>query len=113
MELLKRINGIPTGSDDHVFVYEDKGETKPYNAYKAGHLLKRMVKAAGYPQGANDPKYTLHGFRKGGAIQATKDGIPISTIMKQADWKSGAMVNHYQRQINIDDHATNLMNKYR
>ena len=111
--ILKKIAGIPVGPNEHVFVYEEGGEIKPYNKYKAGHLLKRMVKEAGYPQGPNDPKYSLHGFRKGGAIQATKDGVPISTIMKQADWKSERMVHHYQRQINIDDHASNLINRYR
>ena len=78
----------------------------------AGNLLKRMAKAAGIGQGPNDPPYTLHGFRKGGAIQATKDKVPTSAIMKQADWKSSEMVHYYQRQINIDDHATNLMHAY-
>ena len=109
----KQRAGIPTGPNDDIFVIKEKGKIKPYNKYMAGHLLKRMVKQAGYQQGANDPKYTLHGFRKGGAIQATKDQIPISTIMKQADWKSGQMVQHYQRQINIDDHATNMIKRYR
>ena len=108
----KQKAGIPTGPNDDIFVVKEKGKIKPYNKYMAGHLLKRMVKEAGYPQGPNDPKYTLHGFRKGGAIQATKDGIPISTIMKQADWRSGRMVQHYQRQINIADHATNLISRY-
>ena len=111
--ILKQRAGIPTGATDHILVKEQNGQIKPYNKYMAGQLLKRMVTAIGIGQGTNDPQYTLHGLRKGGAIQAKKDGVPTATIMKQADWKSSEMVHYYQRQINIDDHATNLWNRYR
>lgn len=77
------------------------------------NLLKRMVRNAGYPQGPNDPTYILHGFRKGGTIQATLDKVPISTIMKQADWKSVGVVFHYQQMIDIKSHVMNIMNVYR
>ena len=113
MMRLKEQYQIPMKSSDDIFVYTNEGQIKPYNKYSAGKLLKRMVKAAGYPTGPNDPKYSLHGFRKGGTIQATIDKVPTSTIMKQADWKSESMVHHYQKQINIDLHSSNMMNVYK
>ena len=106
--------GIQVTANSPVFLYTNKKQIKPYNKYKAGALLQRMAKAAGYKtkDEKGDNIYSLHGFRKGGAIQGIIDGVPVSTIMKQADWKTERMVYYYNRQKDIDQHAINMMQAY-
>ena len=110
----KQRAGISTEPDQPFLVRKGKtGKIIPYNAYTAGALLKRLAKAAGLTgKTCKETVYTLHGFRKGGAIQAVQDGLPTSTIMKQADWKTARMVAYYNRQIPTEMHATNMTNKY-
>ena len=59
-----------------------------------------------------DTQYSLHGFRKGGTMQAIKDGMDITSTMKQADWKTAEMVIHYTKNTPIDMHANNVINIY-
>ena len=111
---MKQENEIDTSPTAALLIRKSKtGAMIPYNPYTAGDLLKRMAKAAGLDKEATKQAiYTLHGFRKGGAMQAVQDGLATSTIMKQADWKTARMVAHYNRQIPTEMHAQNMINKY-
>ena len=49
---------------DHAFVLQENGEMKPYNEFKAGHLLKRVLKEAGCAQGMNELKLSLQVWKR-------------------------------------------------
>ena len=110
---LKMEHNIPSQPKDAVFLWIRNGKITPYNKYSHGKLLKRMARKANINinQG-KETKYSLHGFRKGGCMQATIDGLPTSTIMKQADWKTADMINLYNRLIPIDMHLQNVIKPY-
>ena len=112
---LKQENGISTDPSQPVFVRPLKtGRMTPYNEYKASALLKRLAKEAGlYEEDTTkDTKYSLHGFRKGGTMQAIHDNIPRAAILKQADWKTDKMIERYAKKTPINMHARNMINKY-
>ena len=106
--------GLPKPSDPILIRKAPKTAKKyPYNEYTAGRSLKRLAKEAGLiTDAAKEAVYTLHGFRKGGAIQAVLDGNDDSTIMKQADWNSARMIQHYQNKTPIDIHALKMIRNY-
>ena len=107
---------MPTGHNDLIFMHL-KGKQRtltPYNKYSAGDLLTRMVREANLKNlDTTNTKYSLHGFRKGGAMQAIQDGMDITSTMKQADWRTAEMVIHYTRKTPIGMHANNVINIYK
>ena len=113
---IKKESGIPTDPEQAVFVRPLKtGKLTPYNEYKASALLKRLAKETGLYEKdkTKEAKYSLHGFRKGGTIQAINDDIPRSTIMKQADWKTDKMIERYAKKMPVSMHANNMIEKYK
>ena len=114
--IIKNKAGISTARNQPIFMYL-KGKQRtltPYNKYSAGDLLTRMVKTANLKDlDTTNTKYSLHGFRKGGAMQAVQDGMDITSTMKQADWRSAEMVIHYTRKTPIEMHANNVINIYK
>ncbi len=57
-----------------------------------------------------DPNALPHGLRKGGAQCQISQGVPITTVMKQADWKNINTVRTYcdtiDRETQINTYKT-------
>ena len=66
---------------DELFVFSNGKNLTKYNL---GKKLKEL-----------DPNALPHGLRKGGAQDAIQSGVPLPTIMAQADWRSVDTLNAY------------------
>ena len=53
--------------------------------------LQTHVRAAGM----EDPRYTMHSFRVGGAANHNMDGAAMDVLMEYVEWKSATVARRY------------------
>ena len=69
------------------------------NKYSAGKMIKDICRKTNI-----DPeKISGHSMRKGGAQWAVKKGMPATSIMKQADWRSYGSFKRYNDNVSREN----------
>ncbi|KAK8840153.1 hypothetical protein M9Y10_031092 [Tritrichomonas musculus] len=113
-----------TGVGSDIFIYENDKNYSPYKLYKMlnknfenneyivdlmGSQLRHHLKIILKHIGLNDTEYSWHSFRRGGAYQASLNGVPDCENKKHGRWLSEAYIRYVD--VNPEKAGLNIINK--
>jgi site-specific recombinase XerD len=96
-----------TGS---IFRQMTRGETIKHAALKPQHLNTIIKNIARESQLSNADDYSSHSLRRGFATEASKNGAPFGSIMRQGRWRhEGTVLGYIDEGKRFDQNAAGLL----